>query len=67
MQHMDGNIPLTFYCWADPGVHLLILHVVVGRQFSTIFGQMVGPEQARRRRLLRRCDHAFGGEGEESV
>ena len=25
MQHMDGNIPYTFYCWADPGVHLLLL------------------------------------------
>ena len=25
MQHMDGNIPFMFYCWADPGVHLLLL------------------------------------------
>ena len=22
---MDGNIPYMFYCWADPGVHLLLL------------------------------------------
>ena len=25
MQHMDGNIPYMFYCWAEPGVHLLLL------------------------------------------
>ena len=25
LQHMDGNIPCTFYCWANPGVHLLLL------------------------------------------
>ena len=25
MQHMNGNIPYRFDCWADPVVHLLLL------------------------------------------
>ena len=39
MQHMNRNIPYTFVCWADPGVHILLLKSSLDRPLDSITQQ----------------------------